>query len=131
MVRPYAWEPNGYYRSESNVVQFMEEYGYESYEELIPRSEASLSSVWGDMVEDAGIRWEQPYQDVVDTSDGVEFARWFTDGTLNATETILDKWVDRTPDRPMYRWEDEDGTTEAVTYAQMDRPCGQIGDCPA
>ena len=74
MGRTYRWEPSSYYRSESNVAQFVEQYGYESYEELIPRTEAP-SRRSGDIVKDAGVRWQQPYDDVVDTSDGVEFAR--------------------------------------------------------
>lgn len=118
MVNP-AWEPTGYYRTESNIATFLEEYGYDDYHDLIPKSETSLARIWRDMVEDSGIEWSANYDEVVDTTDGVEFSHWFTDGELNATETILDKWAVQSPERAMYIWVNEDGKTESVTYAEM------------
>lgn len=113
-----VWTPPDQLRESSNVAQFMAEYGYE-YEDLVPDSEAELERIWADFAEDVGVVWEEPYDEVVDTSDGVEFATWFPGGKLNAVETVLDQWVERTPDRPMYVWEDEQGNSASITYAEM------------
>lgn len=128
MGHKIAWEPTEYYATESNVVEFMDKYGYDEYDELIPNTENDLSDIWGDMAEDAGIVWRDSYDDVVDMSDGVEFAHWYTDGKLNAVETILDKWVEQAPDRPMYRWEDEQGNTEAITYREIAERTGRLAN---
>lgn len=113
-----AWEPSGYYRNNTNVISFMEEYGFDAHDELLPETEDELGYVWESMAEDTGIVWDEPYDTVVDTSDGVEFAHWFRGGKLNATRTILDQWAESNPDRPMYQWLDEDGNEASVSYGE-------------
>lgn len=119
MTTERMWEPTGDYQNCTNIISFMEEHGYDSGDELVPASERDLEAIWGDMASDVGIEWTDEYDSVVDTSDGVEFAHWFEGGRLNATNTILDKWVARCPDRPMYVWVDEDGNEAAVTYSEI------------
>jgi acetyl-CoA synthetase len=114
-----AWEPTGYYAEGSNLARFVDEYGYDAYEELIPDTEGELAELWGAFAEDTGIVWREPYDEVLDTADGPAFAHWFPGGRLNAVETALDQWVERTPDAAMYAWEDEDGNASAVSYAAM------------
>lgn len=114
-----AWEPHGYYRTKSHLAQFMDTYGYEDYDDLIPRTHDEIEQYWADVAADTGIVWDTDYDTVLDTSDGVPFANWFVGGELNITRTILDQWVDRAPDRVMYHWENEAGDREAHTYADI------------
>ncbi|MEF8778283.1 MAG: AMP-binding protein [Natronomonas sp.] len=114
-----AWRPSSEYLENSNVAQFIADYGYGDESDLVPQSEAELAEIWGDMTEDMGIVWREPYEEVVDTSNGVEFAEWFQGGELNAVETILDQWIERTPQRTMYAWEDEDGRQETLSYEEV------------
>lgn len=114
-----AWEPHGYYKTKSHLARFMEAYGYESYEDLIPRTEDNIARFWADVVEDAGIVWDTDYDTVLDTSDGIPFTKWFVGGELNITQTILDKWVEQSPDRVMYYWENEHGKQEEHTFAEI------------
>ena len=114
-----AWEPTGYYAEESNLARFVDEHGYDRYGELIPETEAELADLWGAFAEDTGIVWREPYDAVVDTAEGPAFADWFPGGRLNAVETALDRWADRTPDAAMYAWADEDGNGGRVSYAAM------------
>lgn len=128
MTSHQIWEPSGYYREESNVVSFMDDYGYDAHDDLIPDSEAELARIWEDMAEDVGIEWMTEYDSVLDTSDGVEFAHWFEGGRLNATETTLDKWVDAAPDRAMYRWVDETGDDASVSYREVSDRVGKLAN---
>lgn len=112
------WEPPERLVSDSNIATFLNKYGYE-YEDLAPDSEEALAELWDDMADDIGIQWDEDYEEAVNTSDGVEFAHWFQGGRLNAVETILDQWVERAPDRPMYVWQDEQGNSQTVTFAKM------------
>jgi len=113
-----AWQPAAY-PVRSNIQQFMDEFGYESHDELVPGSEAELAGLWGDFADDTGIVWREEYDNVFDRSEGVEFADWFPGGRLNAVETILDQRVERTPNRVIYHWEDERGRSNSVTYSEM------------
>ena len=124
----YAWVPTGYYAESSNIVRFMDEYGYDNYDDLTPDSEASLARFWGDVVEDVGIVWREPSDQVVDLSDGNAFSHWFPGGRLNATETILDRWAERTPERSMYVWENEAGETQSVTYGDVKRQTDRLAN---
>lgn len=114
MTDEIVWEPRGYYAEESNVARFMSAYGYDDYADLIPGTEADLARIWGEMTEDVDVVWREPYETVIDTSHGVEFASWYADGRLNAVETILDRWVERAPERAMYVWETNEATPRGV-----------------
>lgn len=121
------WQPTKYHAEQSNLARFLDQYDYE-YDDLRPETESELAELWGRMVEESGVVWRDRYDAVVDTSDGVEFANWFVGGRLNAVETILDQWVDRSPDRSMYVWEDEQGNTEQVSYAEMARRTNRLAN---
>jgi acetyl-CoA synthetase len=119
MPTDIAWEPYGYYRTKSNIARFMDEYGYETYADVIPDTEAELADFWAAAERDVGVVWDRDYDDVLDTSDGYAFTDWFVGGRLNATETLLDQWVERAPNRTAYAWEGEDGETLEYTYAEL------------
>lgn len=123
-----AWEPHGYYRTKSNIAQFVDEYDYDSYAETRPESEDELARFWDAAVEDTGIVWETPYEQVLDTSDGYPFTTWFVGGELNVTRTLLDKWVSRAPDRPAYIWEGENGETVEYTYAELEQETNRVAN---
>ncbi len=128
MSNDVVWEPYGYYRTHSNIARFMDDYGYDSYDDLRPESEAELARFWGAVMEDVGIVWAEEYDEVLDTSDGIAYADWFVGGKLNATETLLDKWVKRTPEKPAYVWENEAGDRAQITYAELDERTNQLAN---
>lgn len=128
MLENIIWEPTGYYAEESNVAQFMNEYGYGDHADLIPDTEDDLAQIWGDLAEGAGIVWRDEPTMTVDTSNGPEFADWYPGGRLNAVETILDQWEESNPNRPMYVWEDERGNRKALTYAEIATRTGRVAN---
>lgn len=123
-----AWEPYGYYRTKSNIAQFLDKYDYDSYAETRPDSEDELAQFWDAAVEDTGLVWETPYEQVLDTSAGYPFTKWFVGGNLNVTQTLLDKWVSRAPDRPAYIWEGENGETMQYTYAELEQETNRVAN---
>ena len=64
------------------------------------------------------LRWKKPWQQVLDDSDA-PFYRWFVGGTLNVTESCLDRHVETSPDRIAFHWEGEPGDSKTFTYAQL------------
>lgn len=114
-----AWVPSDRHRSDSNLAAFMDAYDYDDYDQLRPDAEREKSALWEAVADDLDLEWMTPYEEALDTSPGVEFADWFTGGTLNLVETAVDRWAERTPDAAVYHWEDERGEQAPVTYAEL------------
>ncbi|MEC9475973.1 MAG: acetate--CoA ligase [Planctomycetota bacterium] len=64
------------------------------------------------------LRWKTPWQQVLDDSEAPIY-RWFVGGSLNVTESCLDRHVETTPDRIAFHWEGEPGDSKSLTYAQL------------
>ena len=56
---------------------------------------------------------------VLDLSRGIPWATWFTGGRINLAHNCLDRWADRTPDRPAVVWESEEGDVRTLTYREL------------
>ena len=81
---------------------------------------ADIAWFWDAVLLDLGIEFYRPYSQVVDLSDGSEFARWCVDGEMNIIHNCLDKWQQTpTRDHIALRWEGEEGLTRTLTYADL------------
>ncbi|MFL5798814.1 MAG: AMP-binding protein [Actinomycetota bacterium] len=114
-----VWSPSADYVERANVTRFMGTHGIGSYEELVKRSQDDVEWFWDAVVRDLGIEFFEPYTQVLDTSDGVPWSRWFTGGRVNLAHNCVDRWAERTPDRVAVLWEGEDGAVRRMTYAEL------------
>jgi acetyl-CoA synthetase len=121
MSLPVAWEPTSEYVERANVTRFMRANGVDSYEELLRRSRDDIEWFWDAAVRDLGIEFFTPYEKVLDTSDGIAWAKWFVGGTTNLAHNCLDKWAEATPDSRAIVWEGEDGEVRTLSYADLRR----------
>jgi acetyl-CoA synthetase len=76
----------------------------------------------------------RPYDRVVDTSRGVEHARFFVGGELNWADYSVDRWVrEGRGDARAVEWEGDDGATLTLTYAEVkervDAAAGALRGC--
>ncbi|HVB06732.1 MAG TPA: acetate--CoA ligase [Acidimicrobiales bacterium] len=83
---------------------------------LFDEAAADPLAYWGRQAE--AIEWRSPFEEVLDWS-GAPFARWFGGGTLNVTESCLDRHLSTHPDRVAYHWEGEPGDRRSLTYAEL------------
>ncbi|MGH2487196.1 MAG: AMP-binding protein, partial [Ktedonobacterales bacterium] len=74
---------------------------------------------WDAVSADLGLVWQRPYTQVMDTSRGIPWTRWFTGGQFNYVVTALDQHAERTPDKLAIVWEGEEGETRRLTYADL------------
>jgi acetyl-CoA synthetase len=118
-VTDIVWRPTDEYRERANVTRFMRAHGIGSYEELVARSQEDIEWFWDAVVQDLGIDFYQPYERVLDTSEGIPWAKWFVGGTTNLAHNCVDKWADRTPDATAIVWEGEDGEVRRVSYLEL------------
>jgi acetyl-CoA synthetase len=114
-----AWRPSQEYIEQANVTRFMRAHGIDTYEDLILRSQGDIEWFWGAVAEDLEIEFFTPWEKVVDTSDGIPWAKWFVGGTTNLAHNCVDKWAERTPDAVAVIWEGEEGAVRRVTYAGL------------
>ncbi len=102
---PIAWRPTAEYLHRSRVRRFMEAHGVPDYETLLRRAVEEPAWFWDAVVRDLGLEFYRPYDQVLDTSDGIEWARWFVGGRCNYVHNAVDRWADRlTPGPPPTAW---------------------------
>jgi acetyl-CoA synthetase len=118
-VQDVVWSPSPEYVERANVTRFMRAHGIGSYEELVARSVGDVAWFWDAVVRDLDISFLTPYERVLDTSRGVEWATWFVGGRTNVAHQCVDIWADRTPEAVAVVWEGEDGEVRRVTYREL------------
>jgi len=115
-----AWYPSDEVIARSNLARFMNQHGLRTHEELLQRSTRDIEWFWDAVVKDLGIEWFKPYQQVLDTSRGIMWPRWFTGARMNITHNCIDKYVN-SPKRNQVAciWEGEDGAVRKLTYRDL------------
>ena len=113
------WTPTREYVEQANVTRFMRAHGIGDYDELVRRSIDDIEWFWDAVVHDLEIEFLAPYQQVLDTSNGIEWATWFMGGRVNVAHQCVDRWATRTPDAPAVIWEGEDGDVRRWSYGEL------------
>jgi acetyl-CoA synthetase len=114
-----VWKPSDEVVRRANVTRFMRANGVATEDELISRSTADVEWFWDAAVRDLGLEFFDPYDRVLDTSAGIEWATWFGGGTVNLAHNCVDRWAERTPDATAVLWEGEEGASRRVSYREL------------
>ncbi|HSO93718.1 MAG TPA: AMP-binding protein, partial [Candidatus Dormibacteraeota bacterium] len=114
-----VWVPSAEQVADSRLGRFASAWGCSTYAELCRKASEDPRWFWNAMVRDLGISWSTPYREVMDTSLGAPFTRWFTDGRLNAYDSSVAKHAESSPTALALLAEDEAGTTRRLTYAEL------------
>ncbi|MDP9341665.1 MAG: acetate--CoA ligase [Actinomycetota bacterium] len=127
-----VWSPTEEYVERANVTRFMRANAIATYDQLVKRSQDDVEWFWDAVVKDLGIEFYQPYERVLDATDGIPWARWFTGGSINLAHNCVDRWAERTPEKVAVLWEGEDGGVRAVSYRELremaDRLAGGLAE---
>jgi acetyl-CoA synthetase len=111
-----AWRPNETLRRDSNVGRFMAAHGIAEFDTLVHRSIDEPEWFWDAVVQFLGLRFDVPYREVLDTSDGIPWARWFVGGRCNIATTCVDA---RAGDDIVLIWEGEEGEVRELTGTEL------------
>ena len=103
----------------TNVGRFMAHHRIDAFPQLVRRSIDEPEWFWDAVVRFLDLRFAEPYTAVLDTSNGIPWATWFTGGRLNLATQCLDRWAGATPDRIALRWEGEDGSRRTWTWSEL------------
>lgn len=117
-----VWQPNPQWIKESNLQRFMDRHQIDSYDELMKRSIDDIAWFWDETLKDLDIQFYQPYQEIVDLSEGIQFPRWCVGGKMNIIHNCIEKWRN-TPawNQTALIWEGEEGTVVKFTYSELSR----------
>ena len=92
----------------------------EKYAEMYKASVKDPEAFWAE--HGKRIEWMEPFTQVKDVSWDQDdlHVRWFADGTLNVTESCLDRQLETRGDKPAIVWEgDEPEDSHTLTYRQL------------
>ena len=114
-----VWRPSGDVSERANVTRFMRANAIATEADLIARSTADVEWFWDAVVRDLRLEFFEPYERVLDTSRGIEWATWFAGGRINLAFNCVDRWAERSPDALAVVWEGEEGGVRRVTYREL------------
>jgi acetyl-CoA synthetase len=114
-----VWRPTGRYVDDSNVTRFMRKHKISTFDELTRRSIDDIEWFWDAASKDLDIEWFKPYEKLLDTSKGIQWARWFVGGKLNITHNCIDRHAITRPDKTAIIWQGEDGEIRRLSYRTL------------
>ncbi len=117
-----VWRPSKEQIERSRLKAFMDKHDLRSYEELLHRSTNDIEWFWRAVLDDLDIEFFEPYQQILDTSRGIPWARWCVGGRLNIVHNCLDKRMGTPLEAKIaIRSEEEDGLERTLTYGELFR----------
>lgn len=118
--QPIAWQPTAEVIERAQLSRFMKQTGAKTFDEVYRKSIENVEDFTREVLKFLGIKFNPPYEKLLDTSDGAAFPHWCVGGGLNITEMCVDRWqTDEMRDQPAIIWEGEEGNTETFTYAEL------------
>ena len=122
-----VWWPNAATLENANLTRFMRTLEVDSFEALNAQANADPAGFHHALIRFLDYRFYTPYTQVLDTSEGLPFARWCLGGTTNVVLNCIDRWRG-TPryTQPALVWEGEDGTQTTRSFENIDRETCQL-----
>lgn len=116
-----AWTPTAEVIERAQLTRFMKQTGAKNFDEVYQKSIASPEDFTAEVLRFLDIKFNPPYEKLLDTSDGIEWSKWCVGGGLNITEMCVDRWAnnDETRNQSAIIWEGEEGETITYTYAKL------------
>src|SRR5215471_11452181 len=97
----------------------MRRLGCDDYHELHRVSIDEPDRFWPELIDDLELEFSRPWERVVDTSKGPEWATWLVGGRVNVARACLHDWARRTPDAPAAVFRGENGDRDEWTFAEL------------
>lgn len=118
--QPIAWQPSDEVIKRAQLTKFMKQTGAGDWDELYSKSIKDVEGFTAGVLKFLDIKFDPPFEKLLDTSEGIEWSKWCSGGGLNITTTCLDRWMGtEIEDQPAIIWEGEDGESEATTYREL------------
>src|SRR5438309_4812750 len=119
-VSEFIWSPSAEEVGNANVTRLARRLGVERYGELHRISVEEPERFWPAVIEDLGLEFSEPWEHVLDTSRGTEWATWFTGGKLNLAWNCVHRWAaGELAEQEAAVWQGEDGSRLSLTWREL------------
>jgi acetyl-CoA synthetase len=119
-VSDFIWSPTAEQVESANLTRLARRLGANGYHELHRVSVEEPDRFWPALIEDLGLEFSQPWEHVVDTARGNEWATWFTGGKLNLAWNCVHRWAaGELAEQDAAVWQGEDGSRLALTWREL------------
>lgn len=116
----FVWRPGDGDISRANLTRFMALHQIADYNELMSRSTGDISWFTDAVLKFLDIQFFQPYSNVVDLSNGIQFPQWCVDGKMNIAHNCVDKYMHSDLRlQPAILFEGEEGAVRSLTYEEL------------
>lgn len=123
-MEDFVYVPSPEQVKSTNIMQFALKNNINSLEELYRRADDEPEWFWPSFIEDSGLHFFRDYDKVLDSSDGIQFTRWFTGGEINITYNCVERFSSL--DKPAIKYENEAGEKNSISFREMDRITGKL-----
>jgi acetyl-CoA synthetase len=127
-VAEVVWRPDSERLEQANLTRLMRRLGVELYADLHRISAEEPERFWPELVDDLGLLFSRRWDDVLDVSDGNEWARWFVGGQLNMAESCVHRWARERPGDEALVGLFEDGTRSSLTWAEASTAVRKVAE---
>jgi acetyl-CoA synthetase len=123
-----VWTPDEETLARANVVRLMRKHGFESYWDLLRRSQDDPEWFWPAAIEDLGLEFSRGWEQVLDDSRGPEWTTWFTGATVSIARNCVHRWAERDPARIGAVFAGEDGSRRELTFGELSRDVTRLAE---
>jgi acetyl-CoA synthetase len=127
-VSDVVWRPPAEVVERANATRLLRLAGLEDHWELVRRSAEDPGWFWPLAIEDMGIEFSAPWEQVYDDSRGPEWTTWFTGGRISIAHNCVHRWAGRTPDALAAVGLGEDGSRRTLTFAALSREVTRLAE---
>lgn len=120
--QPIAWTPTPEVIERAQLTRFMKQVGVSTWDELYEFSIRDVEKFTEEVLKFLDIKFDPPYERLLDTSNGVEMPTWLSGAGLNITTMCLDRWdnsENRGRDAIVWRPEDPNEEGEDWSYGEL------------
>ncbi len=108
------------WKNDSNLIKFMKKNHIETLQDLHSRSIDNLEWYWDEVNNDLDIRWKQAYTNVINTQRGIPWTEWFIGGKCNIVDNIIQKNIERHPDKIAFVFVNQYGVKEKLSFRNLE-----------
>jgi acetyl-CoA synthetase len=127
-VPEVVWRPDEGTLERANAMRLLRRSGAATWAELQERSWREPEWFWPLCIEDMGLEFSTPWEQVVDESRGPQWATWFNGGTVSIAHNCVHRWAARRPEAPAAVGLGEDGSRRTMTFAELSRDVTRLAE---
>lgn len=106
----------------------MNKYNISDIDKLSIKANKNLEWFWEEVSKELGIVWDKSYTEILDVSEGIQWAKWFVNGNTNIYKSSVEKFSKYTPNKIAYIFVSEDGTTSNITYSELNHKVNKLAN---